>query len=605
MSEAAVAPGAARAPRFREVINRKLGILFAVAALRGVANYMLAPFLTLYFHLVLGFSLPLSGVLVGLAFFSGMALGVVGGFLADRFGAVRAFVVAQVASGVFIAALGFVHAHQLLAAAVLMVLWGAVRPVGGNTMSALANQHAAPEHRGTVQTYMYWIQNAGVLVGLLVGAEALGAGASSLPIFLVAAVFAVMTIPIYLTFRTESEDHANRDDTDRGFRASMRLMTRDRAILMAAVTMLAAIAVEAQLDSSVPLFLSEHFINGTKLFGPILAVDALVVVVGQPILSPLIARFKPTWVYLVGALLSGSGLAFAGLDDKVAVWFIGMFFYAAGEVLWATQLNQLMGELPLAGREALTFSVVGMAQYCGMFLGQSLGPTVLAVHPSMVWFALPFVAVGGSWAFTDATAALKRRAAATQTVEVRQAGFEAAAAEQAESLAAVPSFQGAGAMLPIARVSEVAIFGIQMKSTPIVFLEAAAPEEREQIWDFGTTETMAAGDTLVTAGSTARTLYLLVDGELEVLVGSEGRERRLTLMTEGSIFGEQAFVDGQARSASIRATRACTVRALTWESFESLSAEHPQLAQLFLHDVARVVSERLRRTTEALTALSA
>lgn len=116
-------------------------------------------------------------------------------------------------------------------------------------------------------------------------------------------------------------------------------------------------------------------------------------------------------MYRVGALLAGIGLAFAGLDDTVAVWFIGMFFYAVGEILWVTPLDQLLAKLPLVGREALYFSVVGMSQACGMFLGQSVGPTLLSVNASVLWFALPFVAIGGSWAFTDATAALTRRSA--------------------------------------------------------------------------------------------------------------------------------------------------------------------------------------------------
>jgi CRP/FNR family cyclic AMP-dependent transcriptional regulator len=604
MSEVAAESRPSAPPRLREVINPKLAVLFTVEAVRALAGYMLAPFLALYFHLVLRFSVAESGLLVGLAFLAGLVLGVVGGFLADRFGPVRALVVASVGSALVIAGLGLVPAHGLVTVAVLMAVWGVLRPVGRNTIDGLATKHAAPEHRGAVQNYLYWIANAGMLVGLLLGAEALGAGRSALPLFIVAAVYVALTIPIYVGFRDDMARKSPKEVPDGGLRASLKLVVHDRALLMAALSMLAAIVVEAQLSSTVPLDLAAHFRNGAQLFGPILAVDSVVVVAGQPLLARITARFKPTWVYLIGALLSAGGLAFAGLDGTVAAWFIGMVIYGVGEVMSATPFNQVLGELPVAGREVLYFSVIGMAQYGAMFLGPAVGPAMLGVDPAALWFSLLFVAVLGSWAFTDATTALKRRAAATQTVEVRAAGY-AAPEEAAAPLAEVPTFQGVAAIRPIARISEVAMFGVPVNSTPIVFLESAAPEERERIWSYGTTETIAAGEVLVSAGSSERTLYLVEDGELEVLVGEAGRERRLTVLSVGAVFGEQAFVDGQPRSASIRATGPCVVRQLTWAGFETLSAEAPKLAELLLWDLARVVSERLRRTTQALTLLSA
>ena len=109
---------------------------------------------------------------------------------------------------------------------------------------------------------------------------------------------------------------------------------------------------------------------------------------------------------------------------------------------------------------------------------------------------------------------------------------------------------------------------------------------------------------LVEAGAADRTVYLLEDGELDVVgANAEGEEQRLTQMRPGSVFGEQAFLDGLPRSASIRAAEPCRVRSLSWEGFQRLSAAEPGLAQIVLLDLARVVSERLRRTTEAMSQL--
>ena len=592
------------APRMSEVLNPKLTLLLVVDALRVLANYMLTPFLAIYFHVALGFSLPLAGLLAGLPFLSGWLLGVVGGYLVDRLGLVRSYAVGGLLTAVTVAALGLVHAF--LPVAVILIVFGALRPVGRNAIDALANQNAKPEHRGLMQNYLYWMSNAGVMVGLLVAAEVLAAGHSATPLFVVAGVLALQVVPIYVGFA--GGDHATRDTdgqsgADKGFGAAMATLTSDRALMLGATAMLAVILVEAQLNATMPLDLTRHFANGSQLLGPLLAIDSVMVLAFQPLVGRYLGRFRPTRVFLAGAVLGAAALGLGGVANSVGLWVAAMVLYGLGEILWATQLNQLLGELPLPGREALYFSVVGMAQSSAMFLGLTLGPTLLRGAPDVLWGGLIVVSVAGAWAFFGSTGALRQRQLAKPDVRVRAPGFEEPAVSAAE-LAAVPMFQGGGAILPIARVSETAIFGVPVNTTPIVFLEALRPSEWDRVWSYGSTREVAAGAMLVEAGAAERTVYLLEAGELDVLVSSaDGHAERLTQMVAGSVFGEQAFLDGLPRSASIRAGTACRVRELTWEGFQSLSAHEPALAQTVLLDLARVVSERLRRTTEAMNRL--
>lgn len=588
------------APRMREVLNPKLTLLLVVDGLRVLANYMLTPFLAIYFHVALGFSLPLAGLLAGLPFLSGWLLGVVGGYLVDRLGLVRSYAVGGLLTAVTVAALGLVHAF--LPVAVILIVWGALRPVGRNAIDALANQNAKPEHRGLMQNYLYWMSNAGVMVGLLIAAEVLAAGHSATPLFVVAGVLALQVVPIYVGF-AGGDRGSGQPGAEQGFRTAMATLASDRALLLGAAAMLAVILVEAQLNATVPLDLTRHFANGSQLLGPLLAIDSVMVLAFQPLVGRYLGRFRPTRVFLAGAVLGAAALGLGGLANSVGLWVAAMVLYGLGEILWATQLNQLLGELPLPGREALYFSVVGMAQSSAMFLGLTLGPTLLRGAPDVLWGGLVVVSVVGAWAFVGSTGALRQRQLATPDVQVRAPGFAEPAASAAE-LAAVPMFQGGGAILPIARVSETAIFGVPVNTTPIVFLEALAPSDWDRVWSYGSTSDVAAGAMLVDAGAAERTVYLLEAGELDVLVSSaDGHAERLTQMVAGSVFGEQAFLDGLPRSASIRAGTACRVRELSWEGFQSLSAHEPALAQTVLLDLARVVSERLRRTTEAMNRL--
>ena len=61
------------------------------------------------------------------------------------------------------------------------------------------------------------------------------------------------------------------------------------------------------------------------------------------------------------------------------------------------------------------------------------------------------------------------------------------------------------------------------------------------------------GETVVTAGERERSLYLVLDGRLEVLA-EHGRRRlrRVATIEVGSVLGELSFFDGAPRSALVR-----------------------------------------------------
>lgn len=108
-----------------------------------------------------------------------------------------------------------------------------------------------------------------------------------------------------------------------------------------------------------------------------------------------------------------------------------------------------------------------------------------------------------------------------------------------------------------------------------------------------------AGDVVLRSGGRDRSLCLVTEGELEVLVPDtvRGERRRIARIDEGSVVGEQSFLDGQPRSADIRALRAGRMRVLSFVAFEELCAADPRLAVALLLDLGKVVSQRLRDTT--------
>jgi CRP/FNR family transcriptional regulator, cyclic AMP receptor protein len=112
-----------------------------------------------------------------------------------------------------------------------------------------------------------------------------------------------------------------------------------------------------------------------------------------------------------------------------------------------------------------------------------------------------------------------------------------------------------------------------------------------------------AGDAVISAGAGDRSLYLILDGLLEVLV-ERGRRgyKRVASLGAGSVIGELSFFDGGVRSALVRAVTAAEVAELSPEEFEALAAADPALARRLLFELGRVVARRLRTSQQAAPA---
>jgi len=107
------------------------------------------------------------------------------------------------------------------------------------------------------------------------------------------------------------------------------------------------------------------------------------------------------------------------------------------------------------------------------------------------------------------------------------------------------------------------------------------------------------GQTLIEAGATTRSLYIVVDGFLEVLAPvpgrREGRYKRIVTVGAGSVLGEMSFFDSAGRSAMVRAVTPVEVDELSPADFDALADEDPLLGRQILFDLGRVLAQRLRK----------
>jgi len=134
---------------------------------------------------------------------------------------------------------------------------------------------------------------------------------------------------------------------------------------------------------------------------------------------------------------------------------------------------------------------------------------------------------------------------------------------------------------------------------PELLLADATDEEWATLLHHTRSRRFNSGDDVVTAGAQGESLYLVIEGQLEVLA-ERGRRRyqRIALVDSGSVIGELSFFDGGVRSALVRAVGPAVLAELSPAEFDSLAAANPGLARRLLFDLGRILARRLRIAQE-------
>jgi CRP/FNR family cyclic AMP-dependent transcriptional regulator len=109
------------------------------------------------------------------------------------------------------------------------------------------------------------------------------------------------------------------------------------------------------------------------------------------------------------------------------------------------------------------------------------------------------------------------------------------------------------------------------------------------------------GELFFRAGDTGDHMYVIQQGQVEVLVENDGRQTRVAVLGPGDILGEMAIFEREPRSATVRARG--EVRAITVDRKNLLSriSEDPTLAFRLIKTLSKRVRDlndevaRLRR----------
>jgi hypothetical protein len=106
------------------------------------------------------------------------------------------------------------------------------------------------------------------------------------------------------------------------------------------------------------------------------------------------------------------------------------------------------------------------------------------------------------------------------------------------------------------------------------------------------TEEHAAGDFLFREGELGTEMFILQEGQVEILKTVNGVDEQLAVLEKGDFFGEMSLLEDLPRTASARAVTPCKVIRINGATFDQMLRTKPEIAVRIM----RKLSRRLRQT---------
>ncbi|ASP33853.1 Crp/Fnr family transcriptional regulator [Labrenzia sp. VG12] len=127
--------------------------------------------------------------------------------------------------------------------------------------------------------------------------------------------------------------------------------------------------------------------------------------------------------------------------------------------------------------------------------------------------------------------------------------------------------------------------------------EALDDQARQELANFSFIKRYTAGDTIFTMGEPGQSMMAIAEGSVRVsMFTPSDREVTLNDLQAGDVFGEIAMLDGQERSASVKALTNCTLVVLERRALLDLLNRNPALSIRLIE----LLCQRVRRSDERM-----
>jgi len=379
----------------------KIWLLSAIMLINR-AGTMVLVFFVLYLTNVFGYSDQTAGGIISISALGGIAGALFGGWIADRFGSVRAQLVFLTLTAIQF--LFLMRADSLFGVTVMLVVLmffnEAVRP----GLNACCLEYSQPKNQKRSMGLLRLAVNLGMAVGPVIGgflAEydawdwmfLIDAASCFAAMILLFVVFGLGKSPTHDFDRQECSDAAGQGDSSdrdtREVKQSQRFLSpwHDPRMLRFGAVFMLTLIVFIQFGSTLIKYLEEVYGFSESQIGLIESLNPILIVAFEMVLIKAVEKYSTVKVIACGSLLICLGFGLLPFGGSTAFCLLAVTVWTFGEMLSFPLATAYVAELSNERNRARYQGFITVIWSMAMVVGPFLGLTLYGIDKNLPWYA--------------------------------------------------------------------------------------------------------------------------------------------------------------------------------------------------------------------------
>ncbi|QRZ91296.1 MFS transporter [Bacillus subtilis] len=335
-----------------------------------MATSMSIPFLAIYLTAVQGASASYAGLVIAASSSVGILASFYGGYISDKFGRKNMMLVSIF--GWMLVFMGFAAASHLWVFFVVNALNGLCKSLFEPASKALLSDMTEEKTRLLVFNLRYAAINIGVVFGPVLGLY-FGSSQSTTPFLVPAVIYGLYGLVLASQFKKHPSLSASDQSRHMSVREAFMVTQKDYLFTIALVGITLCTFGYSQFSSTFPQYMAQNPLigNGTKLYGLMLTLNAIVVLATQFPIVHFAKRFSPLCSLMLGNVMVSISMAIFTVSHGVSSLVMIVITFTIGEVLLFSMMDLFVDQIAKRGLKGTYFGAIGFSQ-----LGNVIGPWV-------------------------------------------------------------------------------------------------------------------------------------------------------------------------------------------------------------------------------------
>ena len=350
------------------------------------------PFFALFVTSRFGVGLTEVGLMHGTMSAGGIIGGLIGGWMADRYGRKILMLFGLLVSGLFSTAIIFIKTFDMLfVAAALVGLFG---NISGPAHQAMMADILPDNKRASGFGIMRVVFNLTVAFGPLIGG--LAADRSFNLLFIGDAITSAITFFVLLKYLPESKPanvekvNHERKQNFRGYSAVLR----DRRYLLTLIMIMLSFAVLMQMLSTLSVYMRDVHGFPNKYYGYLLSVNATMVVLLQFWISRQTEKVPPLVAMAIGSIIAAVGYGMFGFVQGITLFAAAMFILTFAEMIIDPMSQTIAAQFAPQDQRGRYMATLGLSiSISNLFTPYIAGLLIDNYNPNWIWYTCGIIGI--------------------------------------------------------------------------------------------------------------------------------------------------------------------------------------------------------------------